>query len=338
MDGQKEGYKPSEEERAVAEEMLSPEQQAMSEQRESELRKLPPILLVYRDNDLFTKYVQSMTKTLGSLGRQVEIHNFPPDTDPEEIRRWARTSGDQVEGKILITDRTCYVFGPDAKPAETKGSYLDSIFEEASRQVVLGEDSEQKLRKSESEELAPSYRNILSRIIAKTKPTSVIILERNLRDHQFSDILDRLMSETLTEEEARTFKELEYNFHRTEAEEKFFDEISKKIRAQKLEQKALEEAGRLVKSWLVDAGVPDGNISTVESIMDIPDDFNQAGNWIIADRHALTPRKGDKNIVLNLPLANFIETAQGSGLLQFEPGELETAINEILKKDFSPKG
>lgn len=340
MERQNDGYDPSKDGPGAVQETITPEQQAPKEQEENELKKLSPIFLVYRDNELFGKYINSISKTLGTLGHQVEIHNFPPETDLEKIKQWAQASGSQVEGKVLITDRTCSIFGADAKPVDNKESYLDTIFEKASMQVILGDNSDQKIKEGGSKALEPSYKKILSRVISRTKPEKVLILEKSLRDHQFSDILERLMSEALTKEEIKTYKDLKWNFDQTEEQKKAFLGIEKKIRTLNLGQKASEEASHLIKSWLVDTGVPEESVSIVESTWDIPDDFDQTDNWIIADRHAFphrNKREDNKAIILNLPLADFIETTKKEGLLEFEPDELEIAVNEILEKDFGHK-
>ena len=71
--------------------------------------QLPPILIIYRDNDLFEKYVPEIARILQAKGRKVEIKNFPRNTEGDEIKEWYEENLERLAGVEIISDKTAHV-------------------------------------------------------------------------------------------------------------------------------------------------------------------------------------------------------------------------------------
>src|SRR3989344_9622315 len=71
--------------------------------------QLPLILIIYRDNDLFEKYVPEIARILQAKGRRVEIKNFPRGTKKDEIKEWYDENLERLAGTEIISDETANV-------------------------------------------------------------------------------------------------------------------------------------------------------------------------------------------------------------------------------------
>src|SRR3990170_5490093 len=71
--------------------------------------QLPLILIIYRDNDLFEKYVPEIARILQTKGRKVEIKNFPRGTVEYEIKGWYEENLERLAGTEIISDDTATV-------------------------------------------------------------------------------------------------------------------------------------------------------------------------------------------------------------------------------------
>lgn len=71
--------------------------------------QLPSILIIYRGNDLFEKYVPEIARILQAKGRRVEIQNFPRGTEEDEIKEWYEENLERLTGTEIISDGTAAV-------------------------------------------------------------------------------------------------------------------------------------------------------------------------------------------------------------------------------------
>lgn len=91
------------------------------ERENKEKLKLPPILLIYRDNDLFQEKIPEMQSVWQSIGRTVEIQSFPRDTEKDAIIKWYEENKDKLKDKEMITDDTAAIPSKMIKNLAEKG-------------------------------------------------------------------------------------------------------------------------------------------------------------------------------------------------------------------------
>jgi len=128
-------------------EQISPER--ITEEGEQEKKPLP-IALVYRDNELFQRYVPRIAEILESFGRQVETHVIPREMETRDIQDWTMKNIQNFNGRLIVSDRTCaesmkvpLSFGPRLKTPvrfQEKPGFLDEICDRAPEIAVLGKD------------------------------------------------------------------------------------------------------------------------------------------------------------------------------------------------------
>jgi hypothetical protein len=150
----------------MGKESLEKKQTKVVESKETE--KLPPILLIYRDNDLFQKAVPEIEKQLISLGHKVEIERFSKETDKRDIEKWVKEHKERFENKEILGDETC------------GWGKLDSFVNVSISEAVLGKDNEytkgviSKIVKNIllNKENMPNYVEIVSAHLLDHKPLS----------------------------------------------------------------------------------------------------------------------------------------------------------------------
>lgn len=268
---------------------------------EKEAEKLPPIALIYRDNDLFKEWIPKIAEMLKFLDRQVEIQSFPQGTDEEEIKAWIESNMGELKSKELVTDYTCqrniperrkYLGGgisTDEKLLEPREN-LDKLLDGVSQKIILGK-TESKIKcwdaspfeKGGMESAKEVYPEIVKQILKNkdNMPKKVFIVREKLRSHAP------------------------------------FGEVG-----------SGQEAAETLKGWLTEGGIPEKIIETDEI-----DDIE--GGWIIVDRHYRF--SVDRGIRLELPLADFYKNAKEAGLITVKPEELEKGMKELLKEKFGKK-
>ncbi|MBU2037310.1 hypothetical protein KJ866_03900 [Patescibacteria group bacterium] len=88
--------------------------------------------IIYRDNDLFQEYIPEIEKYFKSLNGNARFTSFPKGTDENTIRDWYKKNRDNLAGKVLLTDNTCYPENEEveASKASIEGG-LDRILSQA---------------------------------------------------------------------------------------------------------------------------------------------------------------------------------------------------------------
>lgn len=304
--------------------------------------KLPPALLVYRDNDVYGEYIPEVVHTIREIsGREVKTKVFPRGTDEKEILQWAEGHKGGLDTQQIFSDHTFlrslkpneeleyFLEGSIARIDESHGivespGYLDGLFFDATSRVVLGRGSEEK----EPEDMTPEkklerfkdgFTRIISQILKnkESKPSKVIVVEEELDAHHM------------------------------------WGHDSARDPEESLSQRAHRATG-IVKAWLMEAGIAEDTIEIVEkSIRGEMEKQDRKGTWIIADRHtnlALMPasqeerRRMRTDIIaleraklLELPLENLFISANRQGLIEIEPGEMKNVLTQILEEDFDPE-
>ena len=305
-----------------------------------EAEKLSPILLVYRDNDLFRGYVPEITGTLKSLGRQVEIQSFPAGIEEEEMEEWCRENEDKFEGMDIMTDETSAIALSNAGVVEHEdqkyGAYLDSLMDKATKRLIIGEREKEVPWHSEGDEEEKDM--TLDKKLENAKEAYVTLIQKVFENKQNIPKEVYIVSLRLTDHEP------------------FFKGF--KGAGEEEDLKALE----LLKTWLVEAGISQDAVKEISQkewyiieramkqrpLEENPKDFlekiNKQGNWILKDRHVYSSgealnRSGqlseEKALVLELPLQNFLQGVMSAGLIKIKPGELDEEVKKLLKEKFT---
>lgn len=311
-----------------------------------EAEKQPPILLVYRDNDLFQKYMPVIAETLKSLGRQVEIQNFPKEATEDDIKKWGIEHKAEIGSKVVWPDGTSYwpLSNAEIKGLKEKNrslSYkLDNIFDEATLRALFGENYISKWRSGgrEVEYSDEDHYNgskqvilgIVERILVKKEnvPKKVYIFTDRILDHMYWALSIKFKKE-IGEEEKNAKSE----------EEK--DLYYKKWDDWKNDSQNLSSAAEEFKEWLTQAGIKAEHIEIKElaTFLKEKQQLDKSGNWIVVDRHSkLTDKytfRSAKQFLL--PESNFYKSAEDQKMIDVSDQELTSALKEIIIKDFGSK-
>lgn len=280
--------------------------------RSPEKEKLPPLFFVYRDNSLFNKHMEIVLKTLGAMGRDVEIQKFPKGTPSGEIGDWLSQNLDQLKGNSLAYDitteralekggfkRMAGVYDRNKFPEDPR--IIDGIFFDSARRMILGADYQKSL-KSES---AENYRMLLAKLVELASkdhmPKSVSLVTNQLEDHPPMEV---------------------------------HVEDDKEATQQKTKE--------LIRAALKDAGIPENVISESSFAGDVlpdnlpdnlRDSLDKEGNWVIYDRH-LENACGKQGVFLSLPPENFLDDALAQGLIDVPQELYEQELAEAAKEKF----
>lgn len=321
-----------EEVKKFEEENMTDTQREMSEEkaRKFEQREqMPPILIIYRDNDLFEKYVPGIERMLVAQGRRVEVKNFLRGTEQNEIKEWYEENLERLDGMEIISDRTAKMPWKMEDKFNTFNiksiGELDSVLSGAMSRIFLSEESRSKLSKSmmfrdgvinpnairEPEENVKEFFTSLVKHILVTPeniPDKVIIFPDRLVDH---------MSD--------------YDGGRS------YDEMKKLNAGSEFERKIAEVEKMLIekiKGWLVDGGLNPDKIEIGDNVYSL-EKYDKPNNWIIMDRHI----DGVKEDVvaakfLQMPTSNFYNTVKENKLLDYSEEELKHALKNYLEEKF----
>ena len=292
-----------------------------------EAQKLPLVLFVYRDNDLFKGLLPKVTNELKSLGREIEVKSFLPETKEDDIKKWFEKNLDEVLEKELVTDMTCDRAEVDVShlmyeklgrekfnewQRRMKLGYLDFFSEEITRAALLGKD----------------YKRILNEWSEKDYESALLSLKVNL-----AFILKRIFEDKKNMPK-NVYILIEHLFDHTPFKLKKF-EADKKGEYIDEEREAKEAAGQL-KNFLIDNGLKKNAIFIKDLLIsENRDAIDKKGNWVILDRHY---REELVNaIALRMPFPNFYKDTVSKKLISAQPEELERAFKEVLKEDFGSK-
>jgi hypothetical protein len=80
-----------------------------------------PFFFIYRENDLFKKYVPLIQDFLKEKGYPVDLKSFPAGTPEEEIKKWYLENQIDLQSKNILADGTSiYSCGYDEKTFKKK--------------------------------------------------------------------------------------------------------------------------------------------------------------------------------------------------------------------------
>lgn len=292
-----------------------------------EVEKFPPLLLFYRENDLFRDYLPDIVNELRSLGRKVEIQSFPAGTKPIDMGRWTFQNKEKFRGKEVVTDGTLALEVEKFRniaairknwKRNIRGE-LDRLFNETAAKIVSKEmfgKEEPPTRIEDIEKVDALFAALVKNILANEshRPDKIFIILQEIAAHE-------PFWELLKNERER----LGLDWKDPGVYQEGSPELKKNIFSR-------------IKKWFIDAGIKD------EDIISMPDkskyyEADHAKNWLIADRHArIDPRSLEKAILLMLPFQNFFADAEKYGLITVtNPQGFKKELIEVFKKEFIPK-
>lgn len=299
-----------------------------------EEEKLAPILIIYRDNDLFAKQVPEITKSFQQMGRKLETKVFPKETSADEIKNWYMQNKHVLEGVDIVSDRTASVPQDMKNEIEASGTKqienLDSLISKAMSRVLLGESSYQKLSKNNNQVL---YEGSIRRGMNFNEEST-----ENIKEF-FAAIVRRILSNPNNNPEKVVIFPSRLMDHMNE----FGKEIESK-------QALIEK----ISEYLIEGGLDPAKLEIGDEISGEGYDksdyhvhaegketlkkFDKPNYWTIADRHVDDLKENISSaILLKMPLGNFYQSAKEQGLLNYTDEELSNVINKTLEEKYSEK-
>ena len=259
--------------------------------------QFPSILIIYRDNALFEKYVPEIARILQAKGREVEIKNFPRGTEKDEIKEWYDENLGRLAGMEMISDMTANPFLRGFK--KLVNISLDNLIYQAITQIVFGEGEGCEIMNDsldQSSQLKEFFTTIIKNILKNQEnvPNKIYIFSDHILSHHqdYWDAADE-NKEELKKAYSEKIKELLI--------ESGIDAEKIIIKLEKLSQKEFQE------------------------------EVDQLGNWVIADRHSPISMTGMINAKnLQLPTGSFYSSAREAGLIDIPEEEFSQNLEKVI--------
>lgn len=275
-------------------------------------------IIIYRNNDLFEKYV---SQAVGNIQTKV----FPKGTSEGTIQKWMEENGETLlKNKRIIIDETCM---GQLKPPYNRydNTNLDDILFYCLRSFLGEEILSKQVVDNEYQADRNNYVKTLSLIIrfvlrSGNTPKQVVLLKDNLLDHCWGkgegEIIPKLKSE-----------------YKREGRDWGVDKINN------TEELITAEIIKAVKEGLVGGGISAEKITVDEIGCETKKllGLDKEGFWVVADRHCAYRNyiKFQRAKLLYLPHGNLVETVAKEGLITVEESEESLVLiklKELLSK------
>lgn len=166
----------------------SPEQ---FESRESKEKEKGPFFFVYRENDLFKKYVPLIEAFLKEQGYQINLQSFPAGTSEEEIKDWYLMHQTELQSGSVLADNTTresseYELRPKINldslmnKATTEAIIGDATFAEQLRKQVCNNPENLEKKQEYLSTLGEMYKKILTSIPKEKRQKLEVVILRGL--------------------------------------------------------------------------------------------------------------------------------------------------------------
>ena len=337
-----EKHKPSEGEIKMAEDMTIGEKQMDGIRSKSTEQEdhLPSILIIYRDNDLFEKYIPEIERILQAKGREVEIKNFPRGTEQDEIKEWYEENLERLAGAEIISDGTASVPYALNKFQKEKGikniGNLDrDLMKGATEKVIWGvEDGYNRYNKlgmlkkpdaPEHQQLKECYSPLIKHILENQEnvPNKIYLFSDHIIDHANVEAYTGISYEN-----DKLFTYLQSDFSR---------DLDSNPEYKKIKEEFISKYTEEIKGLLVESGINTEKIIIKSEHLSEQDlqEIDQSGNWVIIDRHSNMFRNVLRNAkYLNLPEESFYDSAHKAGLINIPDEEFKQNLEKIIDEKF----
>jgi len=335
-------------------EKIESKEEGMGQERKAESKeaeKLPPIFMIYRDNDLFKEWVPKIAETLKGLGRKVEIQSFPAGTEKEEIKKWLKDEKERLKKGDLITDHTVqstlrYSGISEVTKDQTRIN-LDDVMEDVAIETLWGDEDKEEYKKmidpNYRSEFAAENENRRKEIWINIEKAISILVNRILENKE--NYPDQIVINTRRLGDHEPFVEFGYSIKNGFVIERSTKEM----------REGDEKAGEVLKEWLIKAGISAENLfltdedpksEDYETKIPRSSKTEKFIRWFIYDRHLGQPAgvidtPDYKKIILRLPFADFFSDAVSNNLVAFNPEKLqqsEHALEKIVKEKIDRSG
>lgn len=276
---------------------------------------LIPLLFVYRNNDLFQKFIPDMVNELKLSGENVELKAFPKETEEKEIQEWYEKNKNILHDRDLVPDGTvAWAVNSDLAAKDENFSVrkvyklvLDDLMNKAVQRAIFGtlpDEYERQAFKNESIEKLleidqQMFEEIFKRIQKKTDHVikKIYVIKRKITEHS------KYFSRLVLKEDDLLKQNLAY--------------------------------ASFLKQWLENIGVDDVYVLNDED--EVPQSiYDESGSFIVIDRHAQKDGTLKKKSLLMPNESLFISAKEKFGEL-FEAEELLSSIDEIVREKFTKK-
>lgn len=306
---------------------LPPTTQEPSREKE----KWPILYFMYRDNDLFKRYMPKVLDTFRSLGYRVETQIFAQGTGDLEMLRWVDKHREEFKDKAVIADDNINTFNKRLPSKRYGGVWtpardmydadydlmgksgmrsfafvggIDDIFRSALNRVMCG-------REKEYQETNLNIHSMDER--ANKNVESLIEFARKLYVTMLRELLKNVTPQKVFIIQEKINDHVPFSIHDVQ-------HINKEAAAQKL------------KEWFSESGIDPGVISFATSY-DMST-MDKEGNWIIMDRHNRDANARDiykKARRFRVPTENFFDDI-ALELKSVDPEEFERALERMIRE------
>jgi len=327
---------------------LDEEYVRFKEEFKKEILNRGALIFIYRDNNLFRRYMPIATKIITEMGHKISVYAFPEGTSEEEIENWLEKNKNSIyQENLFITDDTVY-FAASNLPKSEKSKFvhrhislgLDKIIRQAFLRILF--KSEEKLLQEMLSKEAKSamhdfygkeenriiFTSIVKSILRNPEnvPEKVIIFTSNLSDH-VTDLGLKELGGKLLEAQRQEDEKLKLEM---------YTQIDETI-------------ANMIKDWLIECGIEPSKIEIVKTgdlskYSEVPyserlkiiKGVDKPNVWVIADRHIrISSDYGPYTMakLFGMPVGSFVDDAMKAyHMFSFSEEEIESALRETLKE------
>lgn len=315
--------------------------------KESREKEEKPFFFVYRENDLFKKYVPFIQNLLEEKGFMVNLQSFPAGTPEEKIKNWYLAHQAELQSKNILADNTSKnSCGYDEKGSRNLKSKinLDQLMNQAAVEAITGDttlakrlenkiynnlNNPEKLHEAKQEYLSALgkiYKNILISMPKEQRQKMEVVILKGLFKGNY--VFPPLIAHEPYAPDRKNFEEL---------------------------QKETNDFADRMKEWFSEAGI--SNTTVFSTGAEIPaktiKKLTEGSANIIFDRHTTTSSSGitregvedmrtfwgsntmyaeavKRCAALQTPVETFYQDAVKKLSIQADPEKME----EIIKRRF----
>ena len=279
--------------------------------RAEKIKMLPPLSVIYRDNDVYEKLIPGIVANLQSFGMPVNVKSFPRGSK-EEIKSWFEEPKNQDilhKNQILLDDTSRFLMPDelrkDFEKNHNKMEQLDTFSHKIVFNAFYGKIEGKALGEEMSiEEGLNHFERIMKIVLAEdnNKPKEISIVTNQISAHR-----DGFQIPKEWEGSAEDW----HNFV-----------------AQKL------------KDVLVRNGIEE---NTINIIPEMSQEYDKDYSWYIADRHASSKKIGDdfyeasKALKLPLPFDSMIRAVEEKIFANMNKIDWKEISKDAIDKRFIPQ-
>jgi hypothetical protein len=280
------------------------------------------VAIIYRDNDLFAKWMGYVKILIETLGYEVMVTVFPKGMEEKEIKQWIINNYKKFRNKIVLKDKTCsfYAVAKEAEafhePVDDGISSkdiigLDELFEQASFMAIFGRNfselaNESKYQKGKFELKEGEYNEKFENALIPTKKCLEILL---------SSVMKKNLPKKIFISTKYLLSHGPFSSLKKDQEEP--------------PQESFAFAGKVLQEIFSIIGCV---VEIVELKWENKKEIDKKGNWVIVDRH--NEVFFHNAIKLQLPIGNFYEDLHKYGLIKVSEKNLQRELEEVIKKSF----